>query len=264
MNGVINLSNYQVALAFVFILIVFIIFKHRGIRKEKELIISSLRMTFQLVLVGYLLTYIFKNPNPIVTMIIIFLMEVFSVYTIFKKFKNRLSNNLKKVIALSVSLGTFICIIYFLLVVVRIKPWYNPQYLIPIAGMFIGNSMTGVGLGINSLVEGMTTKKEYIEEALILGATPKIASKEIINNSFDAAIMPTMNSMIGMGIVFLPGMMTGQILSGIIPTTAISYQIVIMLGILGSVSLSIISTLIFGYKTFFNKENQLNIYLNSK
>lgn len=69
--------------------------------------------------------------------------------------------------------------------------------------------------------------------------------------------MPTVNSMLGMGIVFLPGMMTGQILSGIAPTTAIAYQIAIMLGILGSVSLSVILMLVLGYRTFFNEQDQL-------
>lgn len=84
-----------------------------------------------------------------------------------------------------------------------------------------------------------------------------MATRDIINSTFDGAIMPTINSMLGMGIVFLPGMMTGQILSGIAPTTAIAYQIAIMLGILGSVSLSVILMLILGYRTFFNEQDQL-------
>ncbi|MBN1775221.1 MAG: ABC transporter permease, partial [Clostridiales bacterium] len=143
------------------------------------------------------------------------------------------------------------------LVVVRISPWYDPQYFIPIAGMIVGNSMTGISLGVKSLTEGMTVRKETVEEALILGATPQAASADIINSTFDAAIMPTINSMLGMGIVFLPGMMTGQILSGTLPTTAIAYQIAIMFGIFGSVSLSVILMLQLGYRTFFNKEQQL-------
>lgn len=100
------------------------------------------------------------------------------------------------------------------MIVVRINPWYNPQYFIPIAGMMVGNSLTGLSLGVKSLLEGMTTQKNLVEEALTLGATPQMATKNIINSTFDAAIMPTINSMLGMGIIFLPGMMTGQILSG--------------------------------------------------
>jgi putative ABC transport system permease protein len=153
--------------------------------------------------------------------------------------------------------GTLSCLLYFLLIIIRITPWYNPQYFIPIAGMLIGNSMTGISLGVKSLIEGMTTQKSLVEEALILGATPQMATRDIINNTFDAAIMPTINSMVGMGIVFLPGMMTGQILSGTSPTTAVTYQIAIMLGIMGAVALTVIIMLQLGYRSFFNQEDQL-------
>jgi putative ABC transport system permease protein len=257
MNKVIDLTIWQVAIAYIFVLIVIAIVRIRKINKEKEIIISSIRMTLQLILTGYILVYIFENPSPFITTGIIFLMEVFSIFTIFKKFKGKLSNPLKRIIAISMSVGTLSCLVYFLFMVVRISPWYSPQYFVPIAGMLIGNSMTGISLGIKSLIEGMSTQKSLIEEALILGATPQEASRNIINSTFDAAIMPTINSMVGMGIVFLPGMMTGQILSGTSPTTAIAYQIAIMLGILGAVALTVIIMLWLGYRTFFNEEDQL-------
>ena len=257
MNGVIDLTVFQVALAYVFVLMALVIMRFLGIKREKELIISSVRMTLQLVLVGYLLVYIFDNPNPFVTVGIIFVMEAFAVYTVFKKYQGKLSRPLKKVIAFSISMGTLSCLVYFLLIVVRISPWYQPQYFIPIAGMFIGNSMTGISLGVKLLLDGMITQRALVEEALILGAIPQAATKSIINNTFDAAILPTMYSMVGMGIVFLQGMMTGQILSGTSPTTAIAYQIAIMLGILGAVALTVIIMLQLGYRTFFNNDDQL-------
>lgn len=257
MKGIISLTVTQVALAYVFVLIVLIIVRARGIRREKEIILSSIRMTLQLILVGYALVYVFDHPNALLTILLIALMEAFAVFTVFRKFKGRLSAGLKKVIALSMAAGTLSCLVFFLLVVVRISPWYDPQYFIPIAGMLVGNSMTGISLGVKSLLEGMTGQRALVEEALILGATPFDASREIINSTFDAAIMPTINSMLGMGIVFLPGMMTGQILSGTVPTTAIAYQIAIMLGILGAVALTVILMLSLGYRTFFNQEGQL-------
>jgi putative ABC transport system permease protein len=257
MSGIIDLGIGQVAIAYIFVLIVIAIVRARKINREKEILISSVRMTLQLILTGYILVYVFQNPNPLITTGIILLMEIFAIYTIFKKFKGKLSDSLRRIIAISMSIGTLSCLIYFLFVVVRIKPWYSPQYFVPIAGMLIGNSMTGISLGVKSLIEGMSNQKNLIEEALILGATPQVASKSIINSTFDAAIMPTINSMVGMGIVFLPGMMTGQILSGTLPTTAIAYQIAIMLGILGAVALTVIIMLQLGYRTFFNKEDQL-------
>jgi putative ABC transport system permease protein len=186
-------------------------------------------------------------------------MEVFAVYNTYKRVKVNLSLRLKRIIAVSLVSGSLVSLLYFLLVVVRISPWYDPRYFIPIAGMIVGNAMTGVSLGVNRLVEGMNSQKHLIEGSLMLGATPKAASRKIINSAFDSAILPTINNMVGMGIVSLPGMMTGQILSGTSPVTAIEYQIAIMLGILGSVSLSVIMLVQLGYKSFFTPHDQLNL-----
>ncbi|WMM26167.1 iron export ABC transporter permease subunit FetB [Tissierella sp. MB52-C2] len=259
MNSVIDLHLLQMIAAYIFVFILMIIVKLKGIPRETEILISSVRMTIQLILTGYILVYLFKNPSPLYTLLVLIAMEVFSIYNIIKRSKSKLSPKLKQIIALSMIGGTVSCLFYFLLVVIRISPWYDPQYFIPIAGMLIGNSMTGISLGVSRLVDGMHTQKNLVEGALMLGATPKTAAKHIVNNAFDSAILPTINSMVGMGIVFLPGMMTGQILSGISPITAIEYQIAIMLGILGSVALTVIFFVQLGYKTFFNDQNQLII-----
>lgn len=259
MNGAVNLNIWQLVAAYVFVIILILIVRMRGIAREKQILLSTVRMTVQLVLVGYLLVYLFDNINPIFTIGVVIIMEVFAVYNIFKRAKYRLSKRLKRAVAISMTIGTLSCLFYFLLVVLRVNPWYNPRYFIPIAGMIIGNSMTGVSVGVNQLVDGMQTKKHLVESALMLGASPKIAAKDIVNSAFDSAILPTINSMLGMGIVFLPGMMTGQILSGTSPLTAIEYQIAIMLSILGSVALTVVIFVQLGYKSFFNSEDQLVI-----
>lgn len=259
MNGAVNLNIWQLVAAYVFVIILLLIVRMRGIAMEKQILLSTVRMTVQLVLVGYLLVYLFDNINPFFTIGVVIVMEVFAVYNIFKRAKYRLSKRLKRAVAISMTIGTLSCLFYFLLVVLRVNPWYNPRYFIPIAGMIIGNSMTGVSVGVNQLVDGMQTKKHLVESALMLGASPKIAAKDIVNSAFDSAILPTINSMLGMGIVFLPGMMTGQILSGTSPLTAIEYQIAIMLSILGSVALTVVIFVQLGYKSFFNSEDQLVI-----
>lgn len=257
MENVIELQVGQVAIAYVFVVLLLIIIKIKNLNREKELIVSSLRMTIQLVLTGYVLIYVFDNSSYIYTIGIIILMECFAIYNIFKQVNLELSKDLKKIIAFSIVIGTLIPLIFFSVLVIKVSPWYDPRYIIPITGMIIGNSMTGVSLGVTRLVSDMNSKRDLIETALMLGATPKVASKEIVDNAFDSAILPTINSMVGIGIVFLPGMMTGQILSGTSPITAIEYQIVIMLAILGGVSLTTILLVQLGYKTFFNSESQL-------
>jgi len=259
MDSVIDLQLGQIAAAYIFIVILLFIVRVRGISREKEILISSIRMTVQLILTGYILIYLFNNINPLYTIMVIASMEGFAIYNIFKRTKSKLSKPLKKIIAISMLFGTLSSLIYFLFVVVNISPWYDPRYFVPIAGMLIGNSMTGISLGVTKLLDGMYSQRHLVESALMLGATPKIAAKEIVDSAFDSAILPTINSMVGMGIVFLPGMMTGQILSGTSPVTAIKYQIAIMLGILGSVALTVILFVQLGYKTFFNDQSQLII-----
>ncbi len=256
-GNVIELTYWQVLFGYIFVLFVLYILRRRAIKRESVLIIATLRMTFQLVAVGYALTLIIENPHPLLTLAVVFVMLGFAVFTVFRKFKKELTLSIKKVVAFTLPAGSLTSLAYFLFVVIRVEPYYNPQYFIPITGMIVGNSMTGITLGIHTLLNRFTDQKEAVIEALHLGATPKDASHGIVNEAFDAAIMPTVNNMLGMGIIFLPGMMTGQILSGVAPTTAIMYQIGVMLGILGGVALSTYLFLLFGYRTFFNKDAQL-------
>ncbi len=258
-NGIVEIELWRFISAYIFVVLLLIIVKLRGIPREKQIVIATLRMTIQLVIAGYILTLLFENPHPFLIIMIILFMEAFAVHNIFKQVNHPIPKKLKKVILFSMLGGTITSLLYFSFVVINFTPWYEPRYVIPIAGMIIGNAMTGISLGVKSLLEGFHSNKERIEGALMLGATPKDAVKEYVNNSFDSAILPTINSMVGMGIVFLPGMMTGQILAGVSPLLAIKYQIVILLGILGSVALTVILFLYFGYRTFFNKEAQLQL-----
>lgn len=253
---VINIEFWRLSAAYLFVLILILLVKKREIKREKLIVLSTARMTIQLVLVGYILMYIFKNPSPWIVLLVLCFMESFAVYNIFKQLHKPLSKKLKLVIVLSMVIGSLVSLLYFNLIVIHFKPWYEPQYFIPIAGMFIGNSMIGITLGMKEMIENFATQKNLIEGALMLGAKPDAATKPIVNSAFDSAILPTINNIIGMGIVFLPGMMTGQILAGTSPLVAIEYQIVILIGIAGSVGISSFLSLQFGYKTFFNDRFQ--------
>ncbi|TGA98120.1 iron export ABC transporter permease subunit FetB [Sporolactobacillus shoreae] len=252
-----DLTLWQLASAYVFILILLFIVKVKGIHREKEILISSIRMTIQLIIVGYILAYVFANAHPLFTILILIFMLSFAIYNIYQRAKLPLSPALKKKIALSMAVGVTATLVYFVLVTLSVSPWYNPRYVIPIAGMIIGNTMTGVSLGVNTLLEGMQSKRSLVETALMLGAAPGEASRPIINQAFDSAMLPTINSMVGMGIVFLPGMMTGQIIGGASPLMAIRYQIAVMLGIVGGASLTVLLFVQIGYKAFFNDRYQL-------
>src|SRR5699024_11242809 len=134
-----------------------------------------------------------------------------------------------KMIALAMFVGLGLSIAFFMLIILDLDPWYEPRYFIPIGGMIIGKTMTGISLGVNNLLIGMKEQRNKVEGALMLGATPKEASKQVINQAFDSAMLTTINAMVGMGIVFLPGMMVGQIISGTSPLVDFQYQIAVSL-----------------------------------
>ena len=180
-------------------------------------------------------------------------MEGFAINNTFTRVKVPLNRELKKIIAYSLCGGTTISLMYFLLVVIGGNTWSDPRYFIPIAGMLIGNSMTGISLGINRLIDSMRTERDRIEGALMLGATPKMASKDSVNKAFDASILPTINSMLGMHCFQYDDR---TVLSNF-SLIAIKYQIAIMLGILGSVAFTVLIFVHRAYKVFFNKEAQL-------
>ena len=257
MSEIIQIGPLRLIFAYAFVLLLLILVRGQGIAKEKEIIISTLRMTVQLILMGYVLIYIFERSLVYITLAVFLLMLFFAIRNIFARIKASINKKLGRIIIASMVTGTMVTTFYFLLLVINLDPWYEPRYFVPIAGMVIGNSMTGIALGAERLIGEMKARKVLVEGALMLGATPKEATAAITGDVFTAAIMPTINSMVGMGIIFIPGMMTGQILAGASPLVAIEYQIAIMLAILGSVSITLFMLTRLGYQTFFNKWSQL-------
>lgn len=256
-DHVMDLTILQLAAAYLFVLLLLVVFRRRGIRREKQILIAATRMTIQLTVMGYILMYVFHEPSWWLTSLMVIVMVAFAVYNSWKRVKEPLSNDLKKIMAGSLILGSLLISGMFIILILQVQPWFNPQYFIPITGMIVGNAMTGISLGANKLCWEMKAQQVEIENSLMLGAEPKDAVHQIVNDAFDSAILPTMNNMLTMGIVSLPGMMTGQILSGTIPLTAIRYQIGIMLAILGSTTLSVVIFVVLGSRTFFTKEKQL-------
>ena len=257
MNNAVEINLINFLTIYLLLVIVGIIMKKCKIKQTKLLLIASVRMTFQLVIAGYILMYILDNPSPIFVISYILIMSAFAIHRILSVNKG-LNKNFKLIITLSISLSSISIIAFFITVVIR-QSIFNPQYTIPISGMIIGNAMTGISLAVKSFSSKLKDSKLQIEVLLNQGATPKSILLPIVNSSIETALLPTINSMLGMGVVSLPGMMTGQILSGESPSTAILYQIAITICIASVVSLSVFLSLYLGYKTLYNKENQFNI-----
>lgn len=254
MNGIVELNLLQFSLIYLLLLVVLGILKKCKINQTKLLIVASIRMTVQLVLAGFVLTYIFKHPHPIFTVGYLVLMSGFSVYTVLSRNKS-LNKQFKIVVGVSLATTGLAIVVFFITVVVEVD-LFNPQYTIPISGMIMGNAMTGISLGLKTFNETIKTERAKIDTLLNIGATPKKILTPFVNTALETALLPTLNSMLGMGIISLPGMMTGQILSGTLPTTAILYQIAIIIAITAVTCLAVFCSLFFGCKTLYNKRNQ--------
>jgi putative ABC transport system permease protein len=254
MEGLAEISVIQFLLVYLLLIIVLFIMKKSKINQSKLLLVASLRMTVQLIIVGYILQYMFQNPSPILTVIFLIVMIIFSIDRVLKSRKD-LNKNFKVAIGASLTLSGLFVLIFFVTVVVR-RSIFNPQYAIPLAGMIIGNAMTGINIGIKTFMDSVNKEKSKINTLLNLGVEPKDILKPFANNALETALIPTLNSMVGMGIVFLPGMMTGQILSGTLPTTAIMYQIAIMIAICAAVCMTVFLSLNIGYKSLYNNRKQ--------
>ena len=256
-ESVMNISNSQLMLTYLFALIAMLITSFNGINRNKDIVVGTLRMTVQLFIAGFILVYIFDSASFILSALMVLVMEFFAIFNIVTNKKGKLNSGLKRTLILAQVIGTIFTLAFFLIIVVRPKPIYNPQYLIPLGGMIIGNSMTGINLALNQMLNSIENNRSTIEGSLMLGASPRMAMDKIIQNAFDTAITPTLNSIKNMGIISLPGMMTGQILGGVSPLIAIRYQIAIMTAIMSSVAICVFIFLHLGYKDLFNDQKQL-------
>ncbi len=255
MSGVAELQLSQFLLIYALLVVMALIMKKCRINQTKQLVVSSIKMTVQLIIAGLILTYIFENPKPLFTVLYVAAMTAFSIHRVISK-NRELNIRFKTAIGLSISLSGIFVLLYFICAVVR-EDIFNPQYVIPISGMIMGNTMTGVSLGVKAFKESLADQRAKINALVCIGAAPRDILLPFVRQSLETAMLPTLNSMVGMGIVSLPGMMTGQILAGTMPLTAIVYQISMMIAICTSVTAACFGSLYLGYKTLYDPRDQI-------
>lgn len=226
------------------------------LKLEKDLIIGAIRTFSQLLMMGYVLNFVFNNKNPLLILAVFTWMIFWASRIINKRIKDR-PFNMQGTIFLSM-LVTYILISSLTTgPLLQVTPWYDPMIFIPIAGMVIGNSMNAIALSLDRLFSELKHNKEEIEQMLLFGADSATASLPAMENAVRAGMMPSINSMMSVGLVFIPGMMTGQIIGGQAPIDAAKYQIMIMLMISASTAIGccLVTTII--RKRCFNKKHQL-------
>ncbi|MGM0443080.1 MAG: ABC transporter permease [Fibrobacterota bacterium] len=256
-KGVPDIPLMSLGIAWTFVIALLLLLPREYRRGNAGILLAGLRMTLQLTAAGYLLQFLFEHPSPLISLSVVAVMEAFAVHTVCHRSDGALPAGMIPMVALAMTAGTTASLFFFVCAVISLSPWFSPQSFIPLAGMIIGNSMTGASLALTGLTTGLRDQRPMIETALMLGGRPERIIADIRRRTFVNALLPTINAMTGMGIVFLPGMMTGQILAGAAPLSAIKYQIVIMCAILSSVILTALLMTRMGAQTFFNERAQL-------
>jgi len=241
----------------VFLVPVLYINRRLGITINKTLITSIVRMCVQLGFVGVYLEFLFKFNSPVLNTAYLLIMISIACQSILRSSHLRIKSFFMPLF-LSLLIPFTIILFFFNAVVVRIDNLFEAKYMIPIGGMLLGNCLRSIIVGMNSFYSGIEKdEKVYLYSLSLLGNRIR-ALKPYFIESFKAAITPTIASMSTIGLVSLPGMMTGQILGGSIPIVAIKYQIAIMFSIFYTEYFSTILAILFSLKVGFNDLDVLN------
>lgn len=203
---------------------------------ERDLLWGTLRTFAQLFVMGYALKLIFGLESALLVVGVYVGMILFAGKIVHGRVKERSIPFLLP--TMGAMLGSYLLVTIVVTgLIVGAQPWWKPQYFLPIGGMVIGNSMNALAISLERLFSDLRARRDEVEMRLSLGASSQEASHEIMKGALRAGMIPSINSMMGVGVVFIPGMMTGQILAGADPLLAIRYQIVVMLMLVGSTAL---------------------------
>ncbi len=226
--GTLEIGTFQLVLCLIFVLMSGLCSLLLSLKLERDILVGTVRTFAQLFLMGYTLRYVFEFSRVWVVLLLFSGMIGFAAWTIRGRVKERTVPFFRPtLISMLITYTAVTAVVTG--VIVQARPWYLPQYFIPLGGMVVGNSMTAIAVSLDRLFGDLRSKRQLIETMLCLGADYREATHEILREAVRAGMIPTINSMMAVGIVFLPGMMTGQILGGTDPVLAIKYQIVVML-----------------------------------
>ena len=259
----IEVSWFDMTAAIGMILIAVGISSWRGLGLARSFIVGAIRTVVQLTLVGYVLVYIFAVDRWYWVLLALAVMLSVATREAVHRQESR-PPALYGIAGVALLIGSGITLFYVSVVVVRVEPWYNARYLIPLFGMIIGNAMNAAALAAERLRSDMDTRRAEVEAYLALGASSARASREPVRRALRASLIPTLNSLMVVGIVALPGMMTGQIIAGSSPLLAIRYQIVVMFMLASVVSISATIVTLWYRRLFFTANHQLRFPQGSK
>ena len=254
----IELSAFDLSLAAILVLLLGLLSGYMRLGITRQLYVAAARTTIQLFLIGLALKALFASTSIRFILLVSLIMIAIAGWEILSRQQRKLKGWWGfGISAGSLFISSFLITLLCLSVVIQADPWYSPQYAIPLLGMLLGNTMTGIALGMDRLIQSAWQQRPVIEQRLMLGQTADEAIAGLRREAMRAGMIPIINSMAAAGLVSLPGMMTGQILAGAAPVEAVKYQILIMFMISSGTGLGVVSVLWLISRRMFDERERL-------
>ena len=248
----VSVDNLSLALVFGLVLVALGISQKEKLGLTKDIVVAVVRTVLQLIFVGYVLKFIFQASNVFLSLMMILIILFNASVQANKRNPNSKKSLLHPFLTLLTSTGLTLTI---LVLSGAIK--FTPSQVIPISGMLASNAMTAIGLSYRAMYKSFTDNRQQVLEKLSLGASVKLASQEILREAIKTGMQPTIDSAKTVGLVSLPGMMSGLIFAGVDPVHAIRYQIMVMFMLLSATSLASVIASYTAYQTYFTDRAQL-------
>jgi len=255
-NNYISISNLALIGSVAFMMIVALVAFLAKLGITKSIVIGTIRSFVQLLLMGYVLGFVFDINKWYFSILIVMIMFIFGAWDSYRGIKFKPKNVFYHSLFANF-IGSFLPLVFLFYGLLQVVPWFNPQYIIPISAMVISNTMNGISICLNNYGNELKLRKTEVETKLSLGASAAVAIENIQKSSIKAGLIPTINALMILGIVKLPGMMTGQILGGVNPVDAVRYQLIIMYIIAAATAISLYILTKLLQTSVFNKRGQL-------
>jgi putative ABC transport system permease protein len=259
-SSVILLTPLDLSLAALLVLGVAALTWRMRLGLSAQIVIAALRTTVQLLVIGLVLRTLFDHASLGFVALLGFLMLLAAGREVRARPQRPFAGGWGWGLGtMALFLSSFTVTILGLAVIIGPEPWYEPQYAIPLLGMLLGNTMTGVAVALDRLTGSAWTQRNVIEQRLALGEDRWSALHDVRQDSIRAGLIPIINAMAAAGIVSLPGMMTGQILAGSPPVVAVQYQILIMFLIAAGTGFGTIAAVLLGARRLFDDRHRLRL-----
>ena len=258
MNEFIELGPQQLVIATVLIVAAGVVSMALRLGIERRLGVAALRTVIQLGLLGLVLEQIFSLENPLLVVALLLLMTAFAA----REAVSRATRGYRGILVdawLTMAATCFTVGGMVTQLVVGVDPWFDPQYVIPLLGMILGNSLTGISICLDRFMDYLEVRSNEVELRIAFGATRREALAAPLRDAVRTGMIPIINSMAAAGIVSLPGMMTGQILAGSPPLQAVAYQIVVMFMIAAAVALGAMLVVVLAGRHFMGADATLRL-----